>query len=83
MDLHNHISKFDFRLESFYNYDHILFNFEYNTQMFKATTIEKWVEHFENIVEAVVNNLDIKLSDIQILSEQDQNASILDFNAIL
>ncbi|WP_051776054.1 non-ribosomal peptide synthetase [Paenibacillus tyrfis] len=81
--LHTNTSNFDFKLEAFEIDNEISFTLEYNTELFKPVTIEKWVKHYLMVVEAVVNDINMKLSDVQIISSEEKREIELDFNAIL
>jgi hypothetical protein len=63
------ISKFDLNLIGIEK-DHLLcFTLEYSTKLFETTTIERFICYFKDIVKAILENRDIKLSDIKISLE--------------
>lgn len=75
------ISKFDFSLEVIPNKNGELdLNFEYCTKLFKKDTIERLSCHFINIVKRVISNCEEKISDIDILSEEEKNKILYEFN---
>lgn len=45
---------------------------EYSTDLFDATTIQRMLEHFRVLVEAIVSDPDRRLSDLPILSEAEK-----------
>lgn len=74
------ISKFDFSLEVVPNNNGLDLNFEYCTKLFKKETIERLSGHFINIVQNVITNCEEKLADIDILSEDERNKILYEFN---
>ncbi|WP_034328484.1 non-ribosomal peptide synthase/polyketide synthase [Alkaliphilus transvaalensis] len=79
-DLENDISKFDITLTAIEVNDHLEFAWEYATDIFKKVTIERMLEHFKNILAQMVENLDIKIEDINLLSEEAKEEVLVAFN---
>ena len=76
----NGVSKFDITLEAVEMSESIRFNLEYCTELFKRETMERLAKHFEKILEHIVKNLDIEISRIEMMTEDEQNRILLDFN---
>ena len=74
------ISKFDLSLEVVPNDGELNLSFEYATALFEADTIERLSTHYINIVNEVMNNTDIKISDINMLSDDEKNEILYNFN---
>ena len=75
------ISKFDLSLEIMPNSNGELnLNFEYCTKLFKKETIERFSEHYINVVERIINNFDTNIEDIDILSEEEKHKILYEFN---
>ena len=74
------ISKFDITLSAAEVEEELVFNIEYCTRLFKRETIERIKHHFLNILREVVENPEIKLSEIQMLSEEEKKKIFVDFN---
>jgi len=55
--------------------------FEYNTDLFKAATIERMLAHLELILESVVANPNERIGDIPLLSAAELNTVLHTFNA--
>ncbi|MCP4089810.1 MAG: amino acid adenylation domain-containing protein [Gammaproteobacteria bacterium] len=55
--------------------------FEYNTDLFDATTIERMLGHYESLLQAVVANPDAKLSQLSMLNAAEHRVVTEDFNA--
>ena len=74
------ISKFDLSIEILPLNNELNLSFEYATKLFKKDTIERLAEHFVNIIKNVIENNDIKISDIELLSEKEKNEILFNFN---
>jgi len=53
---------------------------EYNSYLYKKTTIERIISNFENLLKNALFNVDVQLSDLEILSEEEKNQLLFDFN---
>ncbi|MGF1980312.1 MAG: amino acid adenylation domain-containing protein [Nostoc sp. CmiSLP01] len=53
---------------------------EYNTDLFDAETITRIVEHFRTLLEGIVANPQAKLSDLPILTTDELNQQLLEWN---
>ncbi|WP_283591502.1 non-ribosomal peptide synthetase [Clostridium butanoliproducens] len=80
-EFENKISKFDMTLSAIESKEKITFNLEYCTKLFKRETVERLSKHYVNILKAVVNNVEIKLSEIDIISKEEKNQLLYDFNS--
>ena len=58
----------------------IRFDIEYRTQLFKTGTMERLAKHFLNLIYQVCENPDIKLSNVDILAEEEKQLLIFDYN---
>ncbi|MCK4258505.1 MAG: non-ribosomal peptide synthase/polyketide synthase [Halanaerobiales bacterium] len=56
------------------------FKLQYATRLFKKSTMEKFTEHFCNVIKGVITNPEITIGDIEILSEKEKQQIIYDFN---
>lgn len=74
------IAKFDLSLEVVPTEEEMKLNFEYCTALFKKETMERFSRHFIHILEEIVDNAHLKISDIDILSEEERNQIVFDFN---
>lgn len=72
--------KFDITLDAIENTRGIIFITKYSTRLFKRETIEKFILHYANILEYVSNNIDAKISDIELLSDSEKNMLLFGFN---
>jgi amino acid adenylation domain-containing protein len=74
------IAKFDITLNATEIEDIIAFNLEYCTKLFKKETIQRLERHYVNILEQIVENPDLKLKDVDMLTEEEKNTILFDFN---
>lgn len=54
--------------------------FEYNTLLYKQTTIERMIEHYKQILKQVTANEKLKLSDITLITEAEKKKIFEEFN---
>lgn len=78
--LENNVTKFDLNLHVIPRDELLHFSLNYRSGLFKAETIKRLLEHFENILQQIVTNPRIQLKDIQFLSEQEKNQLLIEFN---
>ena len=74
------ISKFDLSIELIPNDNGISVSFEYATKLFNEEFIKNLSNHYLNILNAILENNEIKISDICMLSESEKNTILNDFN---
>jgi amino acid adenylation domain-containing protein len=55
-------------------------NIEYNAQLYTPTTVERIITHFTRVMEAVLTNPEREVNRIDILSEQEKQQLLYDFN---
>ena len=75
------ISKFDLSLEVIPHNDYFALNFEYCTSLFNESFISDFAEHYLNILNCILANVDIKISNIDMLSLEEKNKILYDFNS--
>ncbi len=73
-------SMFDFTFEALEEGGCLRLNLTYDTHLFKKATIEKWVGYFGKIVEQVVENRQILLGGLEILSDSERHEILTVFN---
>lgn len=80
-EVNNKTSKFDLFLQAIEKDNGgIVFNLEYCSKLFKGETIERLAGHFVSILEQVAHNIELKLSEIDILNEREKQSVLWDFN---
>ena len=75
------VSKFDLTLEAIQVNEKMVFTLEYCTKLFKKETIERLADHYKNILECVILNEEVKISEIDMMSEKEKKQVLFDFNA--
>lgn len=77
----NSQSKFDLTLNAVDFEDSILMELEYKTSLFKAESIDKFIEYFKNIINYIgKKGADSRIRDIQIVSDQVKSKKLTEFN---
>ena len=76
----SNISKFDLSVEAVPSNSEIKLTFEYATKLFDNVFINKLSEHYLNIINSVISNTEQKISDINILSKEERNKILYEFN---
>jgi iturin family lipopeptide synthetase A len=74
------ISKFDLTLIAMELAGELHLNFEYATDLFRRDTIARFISYFRQIVTSITEDANKKLSQIDILSEQERQQLLYDFN---
>ena len=74
------ISKFDLSLEIIPKDNMLNLSFEYMTALFNENFIKNLSNHYTNILDAIIENNEIKISEINILSKEEQNEILYKFN---
>lgn len=75
-----HKTIFDLSLEAIPINGKLRFNLDYCVKLFKRERMQKLIEHFTNILKQVMQSQEIKLADIDILSEQEKKHMLCEFN---
>ena len=80
VELNLESAKFDITLALTENKESIGGVFEYNTSLFKRTTIERMIKHFNKIILEIVNHKEVKINELSIITEDERNLIIHGFN---
>lgn len=73
-------SKFDLSLEVVPMNDTINLTFEFSTKLFNKNFIENLSENFVNILNKIIEDINIKISDIDMLSKKEEQKILYEFN---
>ena len=79
-NIEQNISKFDLTLSAFEMFDNVIFEFEYCSSLFKRDTINRFIDYFKRIVKALCVNPNVKLSDIEIVSPEEKQFILEEYN---
>ncbi|WP_197196800.1 non-ribosomal peptide synthetase [Bacillus sonorensis] len=74
------IAKFDLSLFANEESGRLRFSWEYSTELFERETIERWTGHWRRLLEQVAEDPDIKLGEIDLLTEAEKNQLQFEFN---
>ncbi|MCP5052203.1 MAG: amino acid adenylation domain-containing protein, partial [bacterium] len=72
-------SKFDMTLFC-REYETLVFDLEYSTRLFEEKTIRRFINYFKTILSAVLENPDRQLSQIAIITEEEKQRILEEFN---
>lgn len=79
-DSGHNISKFDLMLTATEAAGQLHLHFEYSTELYKESTIEKFVSYFKRVFSAVLTDNKVKLSEINLLSKEEEKLVLREFN---
>ena len=65
-------TRFDLSLDMVETTEGLLGNLEYNTELFKPTTIQRMVGHFQTLLEAITTDLDQPITHLPLLTPAEQ-----------
>lgn len=74
------ISKFDLSLEVIPIDKEYSLRFEYCTKLFDEDFIKRLSSHYIQILDTILSNTNIKLADIQMMSQEEENQILQEFN---
>lgn len=76
----NSISKFDLSLEIVPLGSEYQLRFEYCTKLFDEDFIQRFATHYVNILDTILEHTEIKIAEIDMLSEKEKHTLLYDFN---
>jgi iturin family lipopeptide synthetase A len=74
------VSKFDLTLDVYETKEDLFFKFEYCTKLFTQETIERFGNYLKKIVAAIIENPGIRLENIEIITAEEKQRLLYDFN---
>ncbi len=80
LDFNTNVSKYDITLTATEEENTITLNFQYNTQLFRHETIQKISEYYLKLLEEIVNNPNQCIGCIPMMSQQDEERLLSEFN---
>ncbi|MBI5032176.1 MAG: amino acid adenylation domain-containing protein [Chloroflexi bacterium] len=80
VEAHSGTAKFDLTLFMLEDPDSLSGAFEYNTDLFDATTITRMVAHFETLLQSIVMYPDQSISTLSILTERERHQLLVEWN---
>jgi len=73
-------SKFDISVLMHQQPDHLAGRIEYNTDVFDEDRIGRMIGHYQVLLEAVVNNPELRLSELPLLTPEEKQRLLVEFN---
>jgi len=80
MDIGNQTSKFDLTIFFVERPENMSAWFEYNTDLFDATTMQRMLGHLQILLEAIVANPDQSLRELPLLTENERQRMLCEWN---
>ena len=80
LEFDRNIATFDLTLTAGEGDEHIGLRFEYATSLFERKTIERFIRYFHQILNMVLEQPNIKLSEIELLDEEEKQLLLESFN---
>jgi len=80
VEMSSEIAKFDLSAFVGEKDNSLTLSFFYNTDLFDAATIRRWLSHFQSLFEAAVANPDQKLTQLPLLSEAENHQLLVEWN---
>ncbi|NER25603.1 MAG: amino acid adenylation domain-containing protein [Symploca sp. SIO1C2] len=80
MQLESRIAKFDLTLSMTETDQGLVGEWEYNTDLFEEQTIERMAAHFQNLLQAIVENPSQKVAELNLLSESERHQLLVEWN---
>jgi tyrocidine synthetase-3 len=74
------IAKFDMSWDCVESEEGLLFSVTYCTKLFKAETIERFINYFKKIVTSVLEDPQVKIAAIEIITEEEKEQIVRRFN---
>jgi len=79
-NIRNTISKFELTLNALEKENTLEFRMDYCTKLFNKETIERMSNHYIKVLDNIINNIEIKISEIELLTEEERNQILYEFN---
>ncbi|HYX15543.1 MAG TPA: amino acid adenylation domain-containing protein [Nostoc sp.] len=80
LESNSHTAKLDLTLYLTETVDGLLGNLEYNTDLFKESSIQRMVAHLQTLLEGIVANSKQRLSELPILTKFERHQLLIEWN---
>ena len=74
------VAKFDLKLSMSETSRGLVGSWEYNTDLFDSSTIERMAGHFQNLLSAIVENPQLSVAELSLLSEAERYQLLVEWN---
>ena len=76
-------SRFDIAVNVVEIEGRLLIEFDYDSDLFDAETIQRWLSHFETLLRGIAANPQQTLADLPLLTEAEQHQVLIEWNATI
>ena len=76
----HHFVLFDFFLNIRETADHLTLDLEYNSEMFEAPTIQRWLRHYQTLLEGIVADASKPVSELPLLAADERQQVLVGWN---
>ncbi|MDB6446248.1 non-ribosomal peptide synthetase [Pseudomonas sp. 21TX0197] len=73
-------AKFDLSLDVDYSPQQLLATFEYSRDLYRTATIERMAEHWQNLLQGLIDTPQCALGELQLLSSRERQQTLDDWN---
>ncbi|ROR25863.1 surfactin family lipopeptide synthetase A [Mobilisporobacter senegalensis] len=80
LELDSAVAKFDLDLQATEYEDGYILNIVYCSDLFIKTTVQAMLEHFKTLLDSIIANPEAKLSELKMVSEEEQQRILTVFN---
>lgn len=80
LELDNATSKFDVTLSMIEMESGLTGTWEYNSDLFDATTIHRMIGHFQTLLEGIVANPQLRVSELPLITEAERHQLLVEWN---
>jgi amino acid adenylation domain-containing protein len=80
VEIQTDTAKFDLTLELEERAEEIIGHFEYNTDLFEASTIDRTLGHFQTLLEGIVANPKQAISELPLLTQAERQQLLVEWN---
>ncbi|MFS1514464.1 amino acid adenylation domain-containing protein [Chengkuizengella sp. SCS-71B] len=79
-ELNPGVSPYDMTLSAEDRNTYLVFHIDYSTALFKKSTIDRFISHFNHLLHQITKSLELKLSEIEIIPPGEKEQLLLAFN---
>ena len=80
VEIQTDTAKFNLTLELEERAEEIISHFEYNTDLFEASTIDRMIEHFQTLLEGIVANPKQAIFELPLLTQAERQQLLVEWN---
>ncbi|HYT50083.1 MAG TPA: amino acid adenylation domain-containing protein, partial [Pyrinomonadaceae bacterium] len=81
IDIESEAAKFDLSLDVSENANGISISFEYATDLFAPTTIERMLAHYQNLLAGIIAEPAVAVADLSLLEDHERDLLLIEWNS--